>query len=85
MTYAAVMELGLKGKHDANITWTIRENAGEDASSKMTLTEINAGFTTGTWNTDYYTYRGRTTKTKGGVTGDVIDYPQDWFTPTPCN
>lgn len=75
MTYAAVVELGVQDP-TTQIKWTIRENAGEDFQNRLTTKEINAGFTTMTFGNNYgYNYRSYT----------EIDYPEEYFRPTPCN
>lgn len=77
MTYVAAVELGLLDVNsNPQIKWTIRENAGEDFSQRLTSREMESNFTSMTFNnTNGYTYRQYTD----------IDYPREYFMPTPCN
>lgn len=78
MTYATAAELGLleDTAKPTTITWTIRQNAGEDFRERLTPEEISAGFTSMTFGNTYgYKYRQYT----------EIEYPTEYFTRTPCN
>lgn len=78
MTYATAAELGLLADtiKPTEIKWKIIENAGEDFRQRMTPNEINAGFTSMTFGNLYgYKYRMYT----------QIEYPEEYFRPTPCN
>ncbi len=79
MTYAAINELGLQNPK-TQISWEIIENAGEDFRDRSTNRERAAGFTSTTYESKYYKYRGDDGK-DGGVT---IDYPEEYFKPTRC-
>jgi len=83
LTYAAAAELGLlDGNNNPQIKWNIIENAGEDFRERITNYEIAAGFNAMTYGNDYYGYRGGK---NGSTKGTLIDYPREYFMPTPCN